>query len=192
MITTSTTRRSPYNREERAMSKTPATRVQVIGPNLFGAEHTFHVHVEGCADIARKPMYRRADGLTDGGVDLASKQAVVEYIYSDQIFSDNEGDPVWGKWDAYEPDFKWFPCLGEFPDTLVEDAPAPALSAEAFTEATADYFTNTVDDKFDFTEGVTIESVVAHDDSDSAFVVALSTGQRFLVAIGEITEGSDR
>jgi len=108
------------------MSKTPATRVQVIGPNLFGAEHTFHVHVEGCADIARKPMYRRADGLTDGGVDLASKQAVVEYIYSDQIFSDNEGDPVWGKWDAYEPDFKWFPCLGEFPDTEAPAVEAPA------------------------------------------------------------------
>src|SRR4029077_12944948 len=79
MITTSTTRRSPYNREERAMSKTPATRVQVIGPNLFGAEHTFHVHAAGCADIKRNPMYRRADGVTDSPVECASKQAVVEY-----------------------------------------------------------------------------------------------------------------
>ena len=99
------------------MSNGAATHVHVIGPNLGSStEFVFHVHAAGCADIKRKPIYRHADGVSDKPVELGSMQEVVEYIYDGQIFSDNAGDPVWGKWEAYEPDFKWFPCLGDFPE----------------------------------------------------------------------------
>lgn len=110
------------------MSKAPATQVQVIGPNL-GGDFVFHVHKAGCADL-KKAKYRHADGSGDGPVALASKQAVVEYIYDGQIFSDNAGDPVWGKWDAYEPDFEWFPCLGDFPDEAPAPTPTPTPTYE--------------------------------------------------------------
>lgn len=88
-------------------------RVHIIGPNLMCPEgYTFHVHAEGCPDVKRKRLYRWADHAwdTEHAYEMDSMQEVVEFMYDGQL-SDNADDPEWSDWHAYEPDFKWFPCV---------------------------------------------------------------------------------
>lgn len=84
-------------------------RVHVIGPNLFGSNESFHVHGEGCADIARSPMYRGSEHKWDreNAQDFDSLVAIAEYVYD---FEDDAASLV--------DDFRVFPCASELPESL--------------------------------------------------------------------------
>jgi hypothetical protein len=81
-------------------------KLTILGPNLFGFDHTFHIHSAGCADL-RKRQYRGAQQSTH---DFDSLQEVVEDWYDGQL-QDNADDPVWSSWEAYADEFKVFPCV---------------------------------------------------------------------------------
>ena len=94
--------------------------VTITGPNTHGG--MFHVHRTGCADLTKR-LYRVYRGFYGERYEEehASRQSVVEAIYSDQIHSDNAGDPVWGHWSAYDGDFHFFPCTDKLPNESPED-----------------------------------------------------------------------
>lgn len=84
-------------------------RVTIIGPNLRDQSRgDFHVHAEGCADIARMavrdPAYR--DGWT---IDAASRASVAGDVYED-IIAERGGEPV-----DYLDGFHFAPCCSELP-----------------------------------------------------------------------------
>jgi hypothetical protein len=85
-------------------------RVTIVGPNLRDqSKGTFHVHAEGCADIARNarrdPAY--ADGWT---VEVASQDDVVLEVYGpdagDFDFNPDDADDR----AFYRSDFHFLPC----------------------------------------------------------------------------------
>lgn len=82
------------------------TKVAIYGPNLRSPGPTFHVHVDGCADL-RKRLYR--DYTEDAWLaEVSSHQEVVEEIYGDHYA---ENDETWKAGDQYDQDVKVFPCV---------------------------------------------------------------------------------
>lgn len=82
-------------------------RVTICGPNLRDqSKGTFHVHAEGCADLARhasrEPEYR--NGWT---VDAESRKDIVTAIYDPSDFQ-YDADTEWRDYD----DMYLFPCCG--------------------------------------------------------------------------------
>lgn len=88
--------------------------VTITGPNPHGG--MFHVHKTGCADLNKRPYSLLKGKYAERYEENHnSRQSVVESMYSDQIYSDNAGDPVWGHWAAYESEFHFFPCTDDLP-----------------------------------------------------------------------------
>jgi hypothetical protein len=77
-------------------------RVTIIGPNLRDqSKGTFHVHAEGCADIARSA--RRDPAFRDGWtIEAASATEVSDAVYPPEDFGGESGDNV--------SDFHFAPC----------------------------------------------------------------------------------
>lgn len=93
---------------------------RICGPNGRWRDATFHVHSADCADPRKYGAGGRLGGESSRAQSYDSVQEIVEDWYQDQIFSDNAGDPVWGSWEAYESDFRVFPCLQGLPRTTTE------------------------------------------------------------------------
>lgn len=91
--------------------KTTEDRMQVtiIGPNLYDQSlGSFHVHAAGCRDITRDPKhygYYESQGGHNMDLDADSAEAVVEFVYGDQM-AENPGSTV----ADYMPDFHFAPC----------------------------------------------------------------------------------
>lgn len=88
-------------------------RVSILGPNLprpFSDKGTFHIHAEGCRDIAR---YRIREGSDQGGwtMDASSIEDIVEEVYGDVMGDYTPRAP----WDEYESDFHFAPCVSSLP-----------------------------------------------------------------------------
>ena len=87
-------------------------RVTICGPNLRDqSKGTFHVHAEGCADLARgarrEPEY--GNGWT---VEAATAEDVVLDVYGPEAgdFEFDPSDPA--DMAFYKSDFHFFPCTG--------------------------------------------------------------------------------
>jgi hypothetical protein len=79
-------------------------RVTVIGPNLRNqSKGLFHVHAEGCADIAKR--YSAAELSESDSAEYATLQELVEDMYDGQL----QDDPS-ATWQEYAPDFHVLPC----------------------------------------------------------------------------------
>ena len=87
-------------------------QVRVFGPNLparLADRGTVHVHVAGCADIAKR--YGRVCGADQGGwtATVASVKDIVADVYDPASFDydlDDETDRA-----PYEADIAIFPCV---------------------------------------------------------------------------------
>lgn len=90
--------------------------VEIIGPMSRGT--TFHVHAEGCADIARNREYRDIRPYLWIIETPATLRLLVEDIFSDFIFSNDE-EP----WETYVSEVKVFPCVGALPYDEAEVTP---------------------------------------------------------------------
>lgn len=76
----------------------------IHGPNLFNqSKGDFHVHATGCSDNAKE--VRNNGSVGPWITDADSVQAVIEEIYADFIF-DNDEDP----WTAFETSVYFAPC----------------------------------------------------------------------------------
>lgn len=84
-------------------------RVFIAGPNLRDqSKGSFHVHAEGCADIAK--MKRRDPAYRDGYViDAVDRIEVAEDVYDNGIMTAGET----GR--DYLFDFHFFPCCDALP-----------------------------------------------------------------------------
>lgn len=92
-------------------------RLTVHGPNGMPDGITFHVHVAGCADLARRPHYRRSRGEA-WTADFDSVQDVVVTTYSDIMSENDETDD---DYERYLGEFHFFPCT----EALPQESEAP-------------------------------------------------------------------
>lgn len=81
-------------------------RVSVLGPNGIN-DATFHVHAEGCRDIARYGLQERTWVFT-----AESVQSAVEEMFSDFIGTEETrvGDR-YTTWKDYLSEVRFFPCV---------------------------------------------------------------------------------
>lgn len=85
-------------------------KLSVVGPNLPSTAETFHIHAEGCRDIATKRVYQNHRPGTPEGpwtMEAATKIEVCDGVYGLDEFETTSG--------AYLDDFKFFPCCGKLP-----------------------------------------------------------------------------
>lgn len=97
------------------MAEATKQRVTIIGPNLNKAgqdKGQYHVHAEGCGDIARDPRgYGYVSAEPHWTIGAANLEAVVEDVYAD-IIAENEGDEHgWDEVQAYMNEFHFAPCV---------------------------------------------------------------------------------
>lgn len=87
-------------------------KVAIIGPNLHGANETFHVHAAGCRDT-RKPLYAGYENqlAVKHPADVESDRDVVLYAYEDIIEESPEQYGGERGWESLLSEFRFFPCV---------------------------------------------------------------------------------
>lgn len=95
-------------------------RISIIGPNLRGATETFHVHAEGCRDIARYGPYTTRGGeLPPMTINLEGDDVAYEasrFVYADHISDygyEYDSPEAVTYWNDVAHDFRIFPCVGK-------------------------------------------------------------------------------
>lgn len=80
--------------------------VHVMGPNLPTDGPTFHVHIKGCADVKRSPLYWGTEHANDrkNTVEVDSLVELAAYIYD---FEEHPEELI--------GDFKVFACAADLP-----------------------------------------------------------------------------
>lgn len=89
------------------------TKVAVWGPNLPRSAHgeTFHVHADGCADIARnigRGIYVPDSDMGGEVIDVDNTSQITTYVYPPGDF---DYDPDGPEFAIYDEDIYIFPCV---------------------------------------------------------------------------------
>lgn len=82
-------------------------RVSILGPNGIN-DATFHVHAEGCRDIARYGRIERPWSCDTESVQHATEVMFSDFIGTEETFTDGRHTT----WEDYVHEIRFFPCVG--------------------------------------------------------------------------------
>ncbi|WP_194838440.1 hypothetical protein [Nocardia sp. XZ_19_369] len=80
--------------------------VVIIGPNLRGEDHKFHVHATGCPELSAH-LYRHHHRDTKRPYQVATAREVILTTYDPAVLG---YDPD-TEWTDYVSEFNFFPCV---------------------------------------------------------------------------------